>query len=143
MLRLFTVSLYTNNDYSFTNKWPSGLKKVDYLDMAKTCLISLGTIVVINVILCMMVLAELWLFIPLFKGAINTSKNFRTDPGCAWDSAFTLGHCVTEASHAWLDFRVGLRVAQHHLHHLLYIICCLQHRALVWNYSRQMMRLQQ
>ena len=54
------------------------------------------------------------------------------------DSSFTLGRPETEASQARLGSGVGLSGAQRHL----YVICCLEHRALVGKYALLMTLLQ-
>ena len=48
-----------------------------------------------------------------------------------WDTAFTLCHPWTNASHARLSSGLGLSVA----HIPLYIMCHLEHRAVIWKYS--------
>ena len=55
------------------------------------------------------------------------------------DSVFTLGHPKTKPNSSRLSFGVRLSTA----HIPLYVICCLEHRAVVWKYSRQMTCLQQ
>ena len=55
------------------------------------------------------------------------------------DSAFTLGHPKMEASLVRLGFTVWLSAARIPL----YVISCLEHKVVVWMYSRQMTRLEQ
>ena len=67
------------------------------------------------------------------------AKMSRLSAAWARDIAFTSGcpemdvSCVRCDGCARLDSRVKLRAA----HILLYVICCLEHRVVVWNDSRQ------
>ena len=57
--------------------------------------------------------------------------------GWARDTAFTLCHPRTDTSNPHLGCGVGLRAA----HIPLYFVCCLEYRAIIWRYSRQMIHL--